>query len=213
MQESELQVIDWLRKRLAEPLPGTAAHELMAARVRPMPLVIPYDARPSAVLASIFFHRDQLHTLMIKRTEDGKAHSGQVSFPGGRQERSDADLAATALREAYEEVGIRPADVEILGGLTPLYIPVSNFLVHPFIGYMNKRPSYRLNDKEVARVIEIPLRELLHPDRKTQIEVTSPADKSFIRTVPAYTLPDGTIIWGATAMMFSEFQVLFGEYE
>lgn len=209
----DLEKIEWLKERLAQPLPGTGAHELMAARVKPMPNLIPFDARPSAVLSTLFMHKNTLHTLLIKRAEDGKAHSGQVSFPGGRQELSDADLAATALREAYEEVGIIPAEVEILGGLTPLYIPVSNFIVHPFIGYTARRPSYRINNKEVARIIEIPLQELLHPDRKTKIEVTSPADASFIRTVPAYTLPDGTVIWGATAMIFSEFQVLLGEYQ
>ena len=204
--------IEWLKERLLKPLPGIAAQEIMGARVKEMPLIIPGDARPSAVLSLLFLHNDILHTLLIKRTDDGRAHSGQISFPGGRYEPSDADLKATALREANEEVGIISDEVEMLGALTPLYIPVSNFVVNPFIGYSLKQPFYTPSSNEVARIIEVPLEELLHPERKTKVEVTSPVDKTFRRTVPAYKLNDGTIIWGATAMILSELQVLFEEY-
>jgi len=205
--------IDWLRERLKTPLPGFEAQELMAARVKPMPFQIPDNARPSAVLISLFYIGDTLHTLLIKRTDDGKAHSGQVSFPGGRFEKTDESLTHTALREAYEEVGILSESVEILGGLTPLYIPVSNFMVHPFIGFLSQRPEYVISHNEVARIIELPIDELLHPERKTSAEVTSAADKDFRRVVPAYKLLDESVIWGATAMIISEMQVLFEAYE
>lgn len=208
---NERNKIDWLKNRLKAPLPGFEAQELMAARVKPMPFEIPGNARPSAVLISLFFIDDILHTLLIKRTDDGKAHSGQVSFPGGRFEQADTSLSSTALREAQEEVGIVSASVEILGGLTPLYIPVSNFMVHPFVGFLSPKPDYVISNKEVARVIELPMDELLHPERKTNTEVTSAADKNFRRVVPAYKLLDGSIIWGATAMIISELQVIFGE--
>ena len=210
---SDKDKIGWLKERLLKPLPGRGAQELMGARVKPMPDVLPENARASAVLSLLFLHNDHLHTLLIQRTDDGKAHSGQISFPGGRYESSDGDLVTTALREANEEVGIAAADVEILGGLTPLYIPVSNFIVHPFIGYSGKQLFYTPSSNEVARTIEVPLEELLHPERKAKVEVTSPVDKTFRRTVPAYRLNDGTIIWGATAMIFSELQVLFEEYK
>ncbi len=205
--------ISWLKERLAQGLPGNAAQELMGARVKEMPAAVPDTARPSAVLSLLFLHNDTLHTLLIERTADGRAHSGQISFPGGRYETADNDLETTALREANEEVGIVPADVEILGGLTPLYIPVSNFIVHPFVGYSDRQPVYSLSSNEVARIIEMPLDELLHPERKTRVEVTSPVDKTFRRAVPAYKLTDGSIIWGATAMIISELQVLFEEYK
>lgn len=201
-------IIDRLRGRLQQPLPGLSAQERMAARVLPMPLQIPTNARASAVLVLLFPHAGELNILLMKRMEDKGAHSGQVSFPGGRQERFDADLRATALREAQEEVGILSAEVDILGALTPLYIPVSNFNVYPFVGYAKERPLYNLSRQEVAYVLEVPLSSLLHESRKTVTDVISPAVPGVIREVKAYKLEDGTIIWGATAMMLSELEVV-----
>jgi 8-oxo-dGTP pyrophosphatase MutT (NUDIX family) len=203
--------IEALRKRLAEPLPRSEAHKRMLARVLPLPLEIPANARPSAVLSLLFPHDGELHLLLMKRTEDGRAHSGQVSFPGGRQDPTDADLRATALREAQEEVGIMSSDVDILGQLTPLYIPVSNFHVYPFVAYANSKLEYNLSHSEVASIIEVPVAELMKDERKVITTVTSPADPSFVRKVSAYQLQDGSIIWGATAMILSELEVLLSE--
>jgi 8-oxo-dGTP pyrophosphatase MutT (NUDIX family) len=205
------KAISSLKERLQQPLPGEKAHERMMARVKAMPFEIPENARPSAVLSLLFPKKDELHLLLIKRTEDGHAHSGQISFPGGRQEPTDANLRATALREAQEEVGIMSSDVTILGPLTHLYIPVSNFLVYPFIAYAEKKPEYNLSHDEVARVIEVPVKDILSTERKTISTVTSPADKSFVRKVNAYQLIDGSIIWGATAMILSEIEVILSE--
>jgi len=201
-------IIDKLRNCLQQPLPGLSAQERMAARVVPMPQQIPANARASAVLILLFPHAGELHVLLMKRMEDKGAHSGQVSFPGGRQEHFDADLRATALREAQEEVGITSAEVDILGALTPLYIPVSNFNVYPFVGYAKERPLYNLSRQEVAYVLEVPLSSLLHESRKTVTDVISPAVPGVTREVKAYKLEDGTIIWGATAMMLSELEVV-----
>ena len=123
-----------LREALLQPLPGAEAQEKMMGRVKSMPQEIPADARPSAVLCLLFPVNDEPHILFMKRKEDNTAHSGQVSFPGGRYEEQDANYKTTALREANEEVGILSSDVEILGALTSLYIPVSNFNVYPFVG-------------------------------------------------------------------------------
>ena len=183
----------------------------MAVRVMPMPEEIPANARASAVLVLLFRMAEELHVLLMKRKEDKGAHSGQVSFPGGRQETSDADLRATALREAQEEVGILSAEVDILGALTPLYIPVSNFNVYPYVGYANERPQYNLSKQEVAYVMEVPVSKLFHESRKTVTDVVSPAVPGVIRQVKAYKLEDGTIIWGATAMIISELEVLLQE--
>ncbi|MCW3123516.1 MAG: hydrolase [Flavipsychrobacter sp.] len=200
--------IDWLRERLKQPLPGLAAQELMMGRVVSMPVTVPDNARPSAVLCLLFPVGDALHVLLMKRMEDKTAHSGQVSFPGGSYDTTDADLRATALREANEEVGIMSADVDILGALTPLYIPVSNFNVYPYIGYSAQRPEYNLSHNEVKYTIEVSLDELLHAERKTITEVVSPKFPDIKRTVKAYKLHDGTIIWGATAMIISELEVV-----
>ena len=207
------QLIHWLKDRLQKELPGREAQERMTGRVLPMPDEIPSNARQGAVLALLYPVESVLSLLLIRRTSDGGAHSGQIAFPGGKSEPTDADLIATALREAEEEVGLLSNEVNIIGALSSLYIPVSNFNVHPFIGYANQQPDYILSPVEVESVLEVPISELFHPERMTKVVVTSPADKSFIRKVPAYKLEDETIIWGATAMMISELQMLLEEYE
>jgi 8-oxo-dGTP pyrophosphatase MutT (NUDIX family) len=211
-QPEQHKIIDWLRGRFALPLPGFAAQERMMGRVVASPRVVPHDARPSAVLCLIFPHEGELNLLLMKRREDKGAHSGQVSFPGGSYESTDADYKATALREAQEEVGIMSSEVEILGALTSLYIPISNFNVYPYVGYAQNRPVYNLSHNEVSYTIEVPLNSLLHADRKIVTDVTSPAVPDLIRQVKAYKLEDGTIIWGATAMMISELEVILTEF-
>ena len=208
---SEQEKIEWLRERLKRELPGRTAQERMMGRVVAMPVKVPEHARPSAVLCLLFPLNNELHVLLMKRREDKTAHSGQVSFPGGSYEASDADMKATALREAQEEVGIMSAEVDILGALTTLYIPVSNFNVYPYVGYANQRPVYNLSHDEVSYTIEVPLNELLHAERKTVTEVISPMQPDVKRTVNAYQLKDGTIIWGATAMIISELEVILAE--
>ncbi len=208
---NHLAKIAWLSGRLKQPLPGLSAQERMMGRVVTMPVKVPDNARPSAVLCLLFPVNDELHMLLMKRREDKTAHSGQVSFPGGSYDAADADLKATALREAQEELGIMSADVEILGALTSLYIPVSNFNVYPYVGYSKQRPEYNLSHHEVAYTVEVPLSSLFHADRKTVAEVTSPVVPEVIRNVKAYKLQDGTIIWGATAMIISELEAIWNE--
>lgn len=213
MERNHKAYIEWLKGRLAEPLPGIAGQEKMMARVKPMPEKIPTDARPSAVLCLLFPIVETLHLLLIRRVDDGKAHSGQIGFPGGKQDPWDADLKSTALREAQEEVGIMPANVDIIGSLTPLYIPVSNFQVYPFVGYSANKPEYNISKAEVAEVLETPIKHLLHPDHKTIVNVTSPVMPEIIRSVRAYKLPDSGIIWGATAMIISELETILEQYK
>ncbi len=197
-----------LKEQLKLPLPGRPAQERMVGRVRLMPLVVPENARPSAVLCLLFPIDNELHILLMKRREDRTAHSGQVSFPGGRYEKEDADYKTTALREANEEVGILAADVEVLAPLTSLYIPVSNFNVYPYLGYTPQRPQYNLSHAEVSYILEVPLASLFHVDRKIITDVTSPISPEPIKNVHAYQLADGTIIWGATAMILSEIEAV-----
>jgi 8-oxo-dGTP pyrophosphatase MutT (NUDIX family) len=205
---NHLHTIEELRQRLLQPLPGLVAQERMMGRVLSMPLTVPETARLSAVLCLLFPMGGELQVLLMKRREDKTAHSGQVSFPGGRHESYDADLQATALREAFEEVGILPATVDMLGALTPLYIPVSNFHVYPFVGVTANRPEFILSENEVSYTIEVPLSHLLHAERKIVTDVRSPVLPDVIRKVKAYQLEDGTIIWGATAMIISELEAV-----
>ena len=203
--------LERLISRLKDPLPGFEAQQRMLGRVRAMPQVVPENARPSAVLCLLFPADNELNVLLMKRKEDRTAHSGQVSFPGGRYELTDADMRATALREAQDEVGILSEEVDILGALTSLYIPVSNFNVYPYVGFANQRPVYNLSYQEVSYVLEVPVDKLFHSDRKTMTEVTSPASPEMKFKVNAYKLEDDTIIWGATAMILSELEAILNE--
>lgn len=202
-------IIDRLRRQLAGPLPGRTAQERMTGRLRPMPEVIPDNARDSAVLQLLFPLNGELHLLLMRRTEDGRAHSGQISFPGGRHEPEDADFMMTALREAEEEVGIIASEVEVLGALTPLYIPVSYFMVHPFVAWSERRPHYLPSKAEVSEILEVPVAHLFNPANKITTEVQPSAMPGVTFTVPAYNLPEGGFIWGATAMMLSELEAIF----
>ncbi len=198
--------LEKIRKRLQEPLPGLEAQERMMGRVKRIPGEVPATARPSAVLCLIFPLNNEPHVLFMKRKEDNTPHSGQVSFPGGSYEHTDADYKATALREAQEEVGIMSADVDILGALTSLYIPISNFNVYPYVGFSAQQPTYNLSRAEVSYVLEIPLSQLFDPAIKNVVNVSSPAVQGVQFKVNAY-IPDGkTVIWGATAMILSELE-------
>jgi len=202
---------DFLKLRLWQPLPGRAGQEKMIGHVIAIPRDPPANAKPSAVLCLLFPENDKLSVLLMKRMEDHTAHSGQVSFPGGRQEPTDKSLLETALRETHEEVGINPESVEILGPLSSIYIPVSNYNVFPFVGYMPEKPVCTPSRSEVARVLEVPLDVLFHPVRKEKRDVVSPAIKKVVPQVNAYVLEDDTVIWGATAMMLSELETILAE--
>ncbi len=208
MKDNYSTIIHFLSTRLNEPLPGRAAQERMLGRVVPMPATVPQNARLSAVLCLLYPIDNELHLVLMRRNEDKTAHSGQVSFPGGRKEPYDDTLMATALREAEEEIGINKTHVQLLGALTPIYIPVSNYNVFPYIGFSNTKPEFKPSANEVAHVLEIPLSLLFHKNKKTITDVISPASKIKIKNVNAYQLSADVLIWGATAMILSELEVL-----
>ncbi|MBU3928467.1 MAG: CoA pyrophosphatase, partial [Bacteroidetes bacterium] len=141
----------------------------------------------------------EAHLIMIKRALDETVHSGQIAFPGGKAEKEDASLENTALRETFEEVGIQPQQVEIIGKLTDLYIPPSNYLVAPFVGILQEEPHITPN-YEVERALIIPLSDLMNQGNCMEKTISV---RSIQLQVPCYTL-DGEIIWGASSMMLAE---------
>ncbi|MBE2219927.1 MAG: CoA pyrophosphatase [Anaerolineae bacterium] len=158
--------------------------------------------RVGAVLLLLYCRENEIHLVLTKRREDLHAHAGQISFPGGRQEEAET-LLTTALRETEEEVGIPQTAVHTLGQLTTIYIPPSGFLVHPFVGwYQNgSTPQFTPSFDEVAQIIEVPLLTLLDP----KTAVAEPWDfKGHKVTVPYFDI-QGHKVWGATAIMLSEF--------
>ncbi|MBS1630219.1 MAG: CoA pyrophosphatase [Bacteroidetes bacterium] len=202
-------VIEKLRFRLTQPLPGRAAQARMKGPLRPMPESPPADARNSAVLQLLYPLNGTWNLALIRRVEDGGAHSGQISFPGGRFEPEDKSFDRTALRETEEEIGIPHQAPELLGALTPIYIPVSHFLVHPFVAWLEQRPQFIASPDEVTEVIETPLNELFDPRNKIETIVRPPSHPDLSIQVPAYRLSNDRIVWGATAMMLAEMEAVF----
>lgn len=197
-------MLDRLRQRLDGPLPGLDAHMRMMPATRLTvyrDLVVPDDAKRSAVLILLFPGSEGLHFPLIERTEYPGVHSKQIGLPGGAWEHGDSDYIATALREAEEEIGVQRHQVEVVGQLSSLYIPPSNFWVQPVVGYLPFRPAYLPDPAEVASVIETPLHQILDGSAVGQSKVMHSTGTSL--TVPSYTI-QGHVVWGATAMILAE---------
>ncbi|MBN1876333.1 MAG: CoA pyrophosphatase [Anaerolineae bacterium] len=157
--------------------------------------------RQSAVLMLLYPTQAGVTLLYTLRTTTLSHHRGEISFPGGGSEPGDCTLIDTALREAEEEVNLPTNKVTILGAITPLYIQHSQNLVHPFIGWIAKLPPLYPNAAEVAQILEIPVCKLLMPEAIGYYEWHRNGQ---LLRAPSYII-DGFIIWGATAMMTSEF--------
>lgn len=161
--------------------------------------------RKAAVLALFYPNKNNEITLLLTQRASYKGiHSAQISFPGGKTEKTDKNLEATALREAFEEVGVRSSSVKIIRELTDVYIPPSNFLATPFIGFVDEKPNFILNH-EVAKTIEILVNDLLNDKNLTTVNLTTSYMKNI--DVPCFKIDDH-IIWGATGMMLSEIKEL-----
>jgi 8-oxo-dGTP pyrophosphatase MutT (NUDIX family) len=196
--------IESLREKLAKPLPGRSSQLKMATKRRLLKdsrMVIPDDVRKGGVLALFYPCNGNICLVFIKRTEYPGVHSGQVSFPGGGLEDVDKSMVETALREAEEEIGVDRKSVIPVGILTELFIPPSNFLVTPVVGYTHEKPDFRPDPDEVDRILEVSLDDLLKDGTVQEQEITIfPAIKL---RVPCFYV-EGEVIWGATAMILSE---------
>ena len=197
------KLISHLSQQLQGPLPGQEAQYKMAHAVRRRTIPAPDSARLAGVLALLYPKDADWHMVFIERPKrKDDRHGGQISFPGGRREDDDDNLMATALREAEEEVGVTAEDVQLLGPLTELYIPVSNYLVNPYVGFLEYAPTFRPQPDEVHAILEVPFTEFLLPAnrQKTDIKINP---QITLRGVPYFNI-QGKVIWGATAMMMSE---------
>ena len=155
------------------------------------------QAKKAAVLACLFDGPEGLELLFMKRPIYDGTHGGQISFPGGRRESSDTSFEQTALRETFEEVGIPEQSVKVIRKLDPLYIPPSNFIVHPYIGYSGELPKLVLDTNEVAYTFSIPLQVLKSGELIGKATVPTKYGKV---KVPAYLWGE-EVIWGATAII------------
>ena len=198
---------DKLENEILKGLPGTEVQWQMASSdrmARNFPGIPGMDARAASVLILLYPHNGSFYTVFMQRPDYDGVHSGQISFPGGKQEPSDNDAVHTALREAEEETGIDPQQIRILGTLTPLFIPVSNTVVTPVVSWMEYKPELKYQPDEVVFLFDADIRRFYDP--------------SIIKLMPMKIGPEtievkyfdyeGNMIWGATAMILHELLVI-----
>jgi len=196
-----------LKDEIQKGLPGTEVQWQMSARdpsLMNFPLFPGEDARVAAVLILLYPDNGSIHTVFMQRPEYEGIHGGQISFPGGKKEPEDESIIQTAFRETWEETGADTSKINVIGTLTPLFIPVSNMLVTPVVGWLNQKPLFNHRIEEVSFLINADLKRLL--------------DKSIVKSKPfeirgqlvtiKYFDYDGNTIWGATAMILQELIVL-----
>jgi 8-oxo-dGTP pyrophosphatase MutT (NUDIX family) len=202
--------IEQIKQALNNDLPGANAHRVMAPGHRKPAseyLKEVNSYKTGCVMALLFPSETGEATLVLmERTgAEGDVHSHQVSFPGGKVDEGDEGYLMTALREVHEEVGVSSAEINVLGALTELYIPPSNFLVFPFVGYVTQRPEYNLSVDEVKNILEVPLSFFLQQENRK--EDTFSSARGYEVKAPYYDY-SGVKIWGATAMMIAELVAL-----
>lgn len=204
---------NYLSKRLKDKLPGYKAQFKMAPKPNEgrRPMVPPNNNyRVGGVLLLLRSNsRGQYELLFTLRSNNLPTHRGQISFPGGRQEEGES-IIVTALRETEEEVGIPVNDISVLGKITGLYIPNSNNYIYPVVGFIKETPNLAINTNEVAEAFFISLDDLCNPAYKQQ-EDWLIRNKPY--KVPYWSVHRKTPLWGATAMILSEFIDLYEEYK
>ena len=194
-----------LIQKLGEEKPAWNAHRKVMSHRQPiedLSMKIA-NARKSAVLLLIYPHKKQLHTVFIKRPTYEGVHSGQIALPGGAEEEEDKSLLHTALREAEEELAIHAKTTDVLGALSPLYVPPSNFLIEPYVAFQPERPIFQADVFEVAEVVECPLINLVGEDKLIDNQRVSSVNGKML--VKGFRL-NYHLIWGATAMILNEFK-------
>ncbi len=203
-----LQIVE---AALKKPLPGLAGQKRMAPVPRPFEKP-PADHLPhqGGVLMLIypFSPGGDLYVVLTRRTDGLPAHAGQISFPGGGSEPGDESISFTALREACEEVGVCSDDIRILGPLSPLYVPPSDFCIHPFVAYLPYRPIFRPQPAEVANILEVPL-DLFVDEANVVVEDWLMAGQTL--RVPYFNV-QGYKVWGATAIVLGEFVTMVEDF-
>ncbi|MDR6761571.1 8-oxo-dGTP pyrophosphatase MutT (NUDIX family) [Flavobacterium sp. 2755] len=186
-------------------LPAESAHAKMAPLERIQALKnLDIDAknpRIAAVMMLFYPKKEKTHLILIVRNAYNGVHSSQIAFPGGKYELTDRDYQETALRETSEEIGVSPEKIEIIKHFTPMYIPPSNFLVHPYLGIAKEELVFYPDAREVAGVLELPLSVFLDDEIIIETKLSTSYGNDIL--VPAFNIQNH-IVWGATAMILSE---------
>lgn len=200
------QILDKIKQIRHHKLPGFDAQLKMSP---PMRIkvdgedLIKYKAKESAVIILLYENEEETYIVLTQRHVYNGHHSGQISLPGGKKEAVDIDTKATAIREFHEEVGIKLEDENILMPLSWLYVPPSNFVIYPFVAYVDETPNFVKEEAEVEEILEIKLIDFLNELNHKKYHYFSKQHQISIET-PCFQF-DNYVIWGATAMILSEF--------
>ena len=190
------------------PLPGESVQYEMAPVGRPKNNIFQENKiqpKESGVMIMLYPKNGLTHLVLTQRHKYKGAHSGQISLPGGKKEKTDKDLWDTALRETVEEIGIVEKQLKGIGKISDVYIPVSNFLVSPYVSMHKDYPKFKIQESEVKSLIELPIIDLMNDDvcTKKVIDVMN----GIKMQVPCFVV-ENKIIWGATAMILNEFKAI-----
>lgn len=198
-----------LKRCFEKSLPGLDAHMSIAPihrKAEIQDVELKRNAVRSSVMILFYEKENEPYLVFIRRPHYNGVHSGQISFPGGRWEKTDKSLYHTALRESREEIGINTNKVKYSGKLTDLYIPPSNFIVSPYVGTYDGEGKFEPDPVEVAEIIEVPFGFLLETSSLKQVDIIVRGVESL--STPAFVFKEN-IIWGATAMILNELIVLW----
>ncbi len=199
-----MEFVKTLKKQLLKPLPGKHIQYQMAPEDRDIKISETSGSpKKGGVLILLFPKNKTVHFLLMRRADNLKFHGGQISFPGGTFDPNDKSLQQTALRETHEETGLLVPNDAVLGKLTPLYIPISNFHVFPFVAFYPQIPRWKKNNSEVKSLIEVPLVSFLN--LKPMVKKDTYGSKTI--KIPYFPI-DGYHVWGATAMILNEFRTV-----
>jgi len=192
----------YLKDALQNELPGADAHLSMLPPGRRLKS---HDHELSSVklcsvLVLIFPMDGKLYTCLTKRPSSMKFHPGQISFPGGKVEKEDVSAEMAALREAREEVGLEPKNLEMLGKLSDFYLEISRFSIQPFLAWMDQKPVFNVDYNEVEELILFPLSNFVENENIRETEMQTLTGVLQVKYFPH----EGQIIWGATAMILAE---------
>ena len=199
------EFLEYVPKLMTAELPAQVSHIKMAPleRIESMKNFDIGSKKPKIAAVMMLFYpkNGKTHLVLIVRNSYKGVHSAQIAFPGGKYEIKDEIFENTALRETHEEVGVHPDNMEIIKTFTPMYIPPSDFMVHPFLGICKEEIIFVPDPTEVANIIELPLMVFLSDAILTDAKMTTSYANEI--SVPAFKIEEH-IVWGATAMMLSE---------
>jgi len=214
------ELIQFLQIRLEKELPHSDIHKegldpktlqlLLEEEQNAAKRFAQNPPRICAVMMAIYEHEDDLYLPMMLRPQKSRAHPGQISFPGGKREEEDQDLIQTAIRETVEEVGVTVPRANVIGALSPVFIPPSNSLVTPILAYLEGKPSYTIAPDEVERALDISIPDLNNPTNRKAKKVILTNGEYF--EMPAFAVQD-VFIWGGSARMIMELNKLLGEFK